>query len=486
MSDNTKSKVISGFIWRYAERCGAQIVGFVVSIILARLLEPSMYGTIALVTVFTGILQVFIDSGLGVSLVQKKNADDLDFSTVFYVNILFCMAVYILLFLAAPFIAEFYKDPQLTPVIRVLGITLLISGVQGLQQSDVTKKMIFKRFFFSTLGGTITAAVIGIWMAYNGFGVWALVAQRIINNLIDTTILWVTVKWRPKKLFSFKRLKGLYSYGWKMLVSQLISKIYGDIRQLIIGRMYSASDLAFYNKAKSFPVLIISNINASIDSVLLPTMANEQDEHERVKNMMRRAMMTSIYIMSPLMIGLAFVSTPMIRLLLTEKWLPSAPFMAIFCIIYMFYPVQTANLNAIQAMGRSDIFLKLEILKIAIGVIVLVSTMWFGVMAMAYSSLFTSVISQIINSWPNKKLLGYSYIQQLKDIVPSILLAAFMGVCVYFIQFIGLPDIITLAIQVSLGAAIYIAGSRLLKLEAFYYVWDTLKLMLERIMQKKA
>lgn len=485
MSNNTKSKVISGFIWRYAERCGAQIVGFVVSIILARLLEPSVYGTIALVTVFIGILQVFMDSGLGVSLVQKKNVDDLDFSTVFYVNVVFCVAVYILLFLAAPFIAEFYKDPQLTPVIRVLGITMLISGVKGIQQSYVAKKMIFKRFFFATLGGTITAAVIGIWMAYNGFGVWALVAQTLINNSIDTTVLWVTVKWRPKKLFSFKRLKGLYSYGWKMLVSQLISKIYGDIRQLIIGKLYSASDLAFYNKAKSFPLLIINNINASIDSVLLPAMANEQDERDRVKNMMRRTMMTSIYIMAPLMMGLAFVSTPMIRLLLTEKWLPSAPFLAIFCIIYMFYPVQTANLNAIKALGRSDIFLKLEILKIAIGTIVLVSVMWFGVMAMAYSLLFTTVTSQIINSWPNKKLLGYSYIQQLKDIVPSILLAAFMGVCVYFIQFIGLPDIITLAIQVPLGAAIYIAGSKLLKLEAFYYVWDTLKSMLEKITKKK-
>lgn len=485
MSNNTKSKVISGFIWRYAERCGAQIVGFVVSIILARLLEPSVYGTIALVTVFIGILQVFMDSGLGESLVQKKNADDLDFSTVFYVNVLFCMAVYILLFLAAPFIAEFYRDPQLTPVIRVLGITMLISGVKGIQQSYVAKKMIFKRFFFATLGGTITAAVIGIWMAYNGFGVWALVAQTLINNFIDTTVLWVTVKWRPKKLFSFKRLKGLYSYGWKMLVSQLISKIYSDIRQLIIGKLYSASDLAFYNKAKSFPLLIINNINASIDSVLLPAMANEQDEREHVKNMMRRTMMTSIYIMAPLMMGLAFVSTPLIRLLLTEKWLPSAPFLAIFCIIYMFYPVQTANLNAIKALGRSDIFLKLEILKIAIGTIVLVSVMWFGVMAMAYSLLFTTVTSQIINSWPNKKLLGYSYIQQLKDIVPSILLAAFMGVCVYFIQFIGLPDIITLAIQVPLGAAIYIAGSKLLKLEAFYYVWDTLKSMLEKITKKK-
>ncbi len=479
-----KSNVVSGFIWRFAERSGAQLVGFVVSVILARLLEPEMYGTIALITVFTSILQSFVDSGLGVSLIQKKDADDLDFSTVFYTNIVFCSALYILMFICAPFIASFYQDATLTPLIRVLSITILISGVKGVQQSYVSKHMIFKKFFFATLGGTLTAAAIGIWMAYNGFGVWALVAQQLINLSIDTIILWITVKWRPKRMFSFARLKRLYSFGWKMLISGLLDKIYNDVRQLIIGKMYSPADLAFYNKAKQFPTLIINNVNTSIDSVLLPVMSSVQDSREHVKSMVRRSIMTSIYIMAPIMLGLAFMATPVIRLILTEKWLPCAPFMVIFCITYMFWPIHTANLNAIKALGRSDLFLILEVIKKAVGVVSILVTMWFGVMAMAYSLLFTSVASQIINSWPNKKLLDYSYIDQLKDIMPSILLASLMGGCIYFIQFIGLPDIVTILIQVLIGAVIYIAGSKLLKLEAFEYVWGMVKPMIGKLKRR--
>lgn len=483
--DNTKNKVISGFIWRFAERVGAQLVGFIVSVILARILEPSMYGTIALITVFTTILQVFVDSGLGTALIQKKDADDLDFSTVFYTNIVFCLILYLLMFFCAPFIAMFYKDMTLVPLIRVLSLTILISGVKGIQQSYVSRKMIFKRFFFATLGGTLIAAALGIWMAYNGFGVWALVTQQLVNMSIDTILLWITVKWRPKKMFSFERLKGLYSFGWKILVSSLLETVYNDIRQLIIGRMYSKSDLAFYNKAKQIPTLFIININTSINSVLLPAMSSVQDDKEHIKSMTRRSIMTSTYIIAPMMMGLAFLSKPLIRFMLTEKWLPSAPFMVIFCITYMFWPIHTSNLNAIKALGRSDIFLKLEILKKIIGIIVLISTMWFGVMVMAYSLLFTSVTSQIINSWPNKKLMNYSYIEQIKDILPSIILATFMGFCVSLITLLNLPDLITLMIQVPLGVIIYISLSRLLKFEAFFYVWNTAKPLFNKIKKKK-
>lgn len=484
MADYTKKKVITGFIWRFAERVGAQLVAFVVSIVLARILEPSMYGTIALITVFTSILQVFVDSGLSTALIQKKDADDLDFSTVFYTNITFCTILYILMFFCAPLIAAFYKDENLVPLIRVLSITILISGVKGVQQAYVSRKMIFKRFFFATLGGTLTAAAIGIWMAYNGYGVWALVAQQIINLTIDTIILWITVKWRPKKMFSFKRLKRLYSFGWKMLVSALIDRIYNDIRQLIIGRMYSPADLAYYNRAKTLPEVVIKNINTSIDSVLLPAMANAQDEKHRMKAMTRRAIKTSTYLMAPVMMGLAFTAAPVVTLILTEKWLPCVPFMIVFCINFMFRPIHTANLNAIKALGRSDIFLKLEIIKKIMGVLVLLISMWHGVMAMAYSLLFTNVMSQIINSWPNKKLMDYSYLEQMKDILPGIALAAFMGACIHSIQWIGLPSIATLAIQVPLGAVIYIACSKLLKLEAFDYVWDMVKPVLARIKRK--
>ena len=481
MSNQIDNKTtVKNFIWRFAERCGAQGVSFIVSIVLARLLEPSVYGTIALVTVFTTILQVFVDSGLGTALIQKKDADDLDFSSVFYFNFTVCLILYLGMFISAPYIAKFYGDETLVPVIRVISLTLVISGVKNIQQAYVSRNMLFKRFFFSTIGGTIASAFVGIFMAYIGMGVWALVAQQLSNATIDTIILWVTVKWKPKRMFSWKRLKELLSYGWKLLVSALLETVYNNLRNLVIGKLYSSADLAYYNQGDKFPKLIVTNINTSIDSVLLPTMASSQDDSARVKNMTRRAIKTSTYIMAPLMIGLAFCSNTIVELVLTEKWLPCVPFLQIFCITYMFQPVHTANLNAIKAMGKGDIFLKLEIIKKIVGMSLLLSTMWFGVMAMAYSLLVSCVLSQIINSWPNKRLLGYGYLEQLRDFMPGVILAVVMGICVYFIGYINLPNIIVLIIQVIVGATIYIVMSIVFKLESFLYLWNMVKTYLKK------
>lgn len=470
-----KQIVASNLIWRFLERCGAQGVALIVQIILARLLAPEVYGTIALVTVFTSIMQVFVDSGMATALIQKKDADNLDFSTVFYFNVFTCVVLYIIMFASAPLIASFYNDASLVPVIRVLSLTLVISGVKNVQQAYVSRTMQFKRFFFATLGGTLGAVVLGIVMAYCGFGIWALVSQQIFNSTVDTLILWITVKWRPELRFSFQRLRGLFGYGWKLLVSSLINQVDTEIRQLIIGKMYTSTDLAQYNRGQQFPNLIVTNVNTSIDSVLLPTMSQAQDNPKQVKAMTRRAIKTSTYVIAPLMMGLAFVGTPLVRLVLTEKWLPCVPYMAIFCITFMFYPIHTANLNAIKAMGRSDLFLKLEITKKIVGIVVLVSTMWFGVMTMAYSLLFTSVISQIINTWPNKKLLNYGYLEQLKDILPGICLAVIMGCLIYPIQWLNFPDFITLCIQVPLGGAIYVIGSKIFRLESFEYLLGIVK-----------
>lgn len=478
--EDTKQKVFSNLIWRFAERIGAQLVGFIVSIVLARILSPSDYGTIALVTVFTTILQVFVDSGLGNALIQKKDADNVDFSTVFYTNIIFCVIIYLIVFFCAPLIAKFYNNEQLIAITRVLGITILISGVKNVQQAYVSRKLIFKKFFLATLAGTIGAGILGIILAKDGYGVWALVAQQLFNLTVDTVILWITVKWRPQKVFSFKRLKELFSYGWKLLVSAILDTTYNNVRQLLIGKLYSSSDLAFYNKGKQLPELVINNINTSIDSVLLPTMSKEQEHKEKVKAMTRRAIKTSVFIISPLMMGLAFTSNNVIKILLTDKWLPTLPYLCIFCITFMFYPIHTANLNAIKAMGRSDLFLKLEIIKKIMGIILLLITMNISVIAMAVSLLISGLISQIINSWPNKKLLNYSYFEQLKDIIPNILLSVFMGICVYFINFLQLSTIITLLIQIVFGAVIYIIGAKIIKIDSFVYIIDILKKLKNR------
>ena len=468
-------KVLSNFFWRFFERCGAQGVTFIVSIVLARLLDPDVYGTVALVTVFTTIMQVFVDSGMGNALIQKKEADDLDFSSVFFFNMAVCSLLYLIMFIAAPFIAAFYKMPELTSVVRVLSLILIISGVKNVQQAYVSRNMQFKKFFFSTIGGTIGAAVVGIVMAYLGFGVWALVAQMLFNAAVDTIILWITVKWRPKMMFSFERLKALFSFGWKLLVSSLLDTVYNDLRQLIIGKLYSSNDLAFYNQGKKFPHLIVTNINTSIDSVLLPTMSKAQDDKNAVRSMTRRAIKTSTYIMMPVMIGLAVCAEPLVSLILTDKWLPCVLFLRVFCITYAFYPIHTANLNAIKAMGRSDLFLKLEILKKIIGLTAILITMWISVEAMAYSLLVTTLLNQIINSWPNKKLLGYSYLEQIKDMLPQIGLSLIMGAAIYLVQLAGFSNIYTLCIQIPLGIIIYIALSKLLHIESFEYITSMLK-----------
>lgn len=470
-----RKSVLSNFLWRFAERCGAQLVTFIVSIVLARLLTPDDYGTIALVTVFTTIMQVFVDSGLGTALIQKKNADDLDFSSVFYFNFAVCIVLYLVMFFSAPLIASFYSLPELTPVVRVISLTIIISGVKGVQQSFVSRNMLFKRFFYATLGGTVFSAFLGIAMAYLGFGVWAIVAQQLSNTAIDTLILWITVKWRPKWIFSWERLKGLLGFGWKMLCSALLDTIYNNIRSLFIGKVYSSADLAYYNEGQKFPNLIVTNINSSINSVLLPAMAREQDDKDRVKNMTRRSIMVSCYIMAPLMIGLACCASNIVVVVLTEKWLPCVFFLKIFCITYMFYPIHTANLNAIKAMGRSDLFLKLEIWKKVIGLILLLATLFISVKAMAYSLLISTLTSMIINSWPNKKLLDYSFLEQMKDILPSIMLATGMGVVVYFIGLFNLPTLPLLLCQVVCGGLIYVAGSAIFKLEPFLYLIGIIK-----------
>lgn len=481
---NTGLSILTNFMWRFAERCGAQGVQFVVSIVLARLLMPEAYGTVALIGVFTSIMGVFVNCGLNGALIQKKDTDDLDYSTVFFFGIGMSVILYLFLWGAAPWIAAFYEKPELVSMVRVIGIGFAVSALRNGQTAYISKNMLFKKYFYATLGGTILSALVGIGLAYCGFGAWALVGQTLSNSIIDTIILWATVNWRPKFMFSWERMKRLWSFSWKMLASGLLDTVYNNLRSLIIGKLYSSSDLAYYNKSQNLPSLVITNVNSSIDSVLLPVMSSAQDDVGRVKAMTRRAIKTSTYVMAPLLMGLAFVGKPLIRLLLTEKWLPCVPYMTIFCITYMFYPVHTANLNAIKAMGRSDLFLKLEIVKKVMGLTVLALTMWHGVMAMAYSLLFTSLAGQIINAWPNKKLLNYGYLEQLKDILPGILLAVVMGFCIYPIQWLGLPDIVTLLIQVPLGAVIYIGLSALLKLESFTYLWGMVKPILGRFIKK--
>lgn len=470
MNNSTKSKILSSLIWKLLERGGTQGIQFIIQIFLARLLSPDDYGVIALITVFIAFANVFVQSGFNTALIQKQNADEKDFSSVFYISLLVAGILYILLFLSAPLIASFYEVKELINIIRVLSITLFLGTFNSIQNAIISRKMDFKKLFYSSLGAVIISGIIGVIFAYQGFGVWALVFQQLINQISICIILFFTVKWYPKLLFSLKRLRLLFSFGGKLLCSALLDTGYREMTNLIVGKVYSPATLGYYNRGYQFPSLIVNNFNGSIQSVLFPALASVQDNKIRVKELTRRAIVTSSYIIFPLMIGLGAVAEPMIKLLLTEKWLPCVPFLRIFCLSFALWPIHTSNLQAINAMGRSDIFLKLEMIKKILGIFIICFTVRYSPLIMAFGILISGILGSFINASPNKKLLNYSYLEQIKDILPSFLLSIAMGIFIYPIIFLRFSNIITIFLQVILGAIVYIVLSYLLKIECFMYL----------------
>ncbi|MBO5935011.1 MAG: lipopolysaccharide biosynthesis protein [Clostridia bacterium] len=485
--DNTKGKVLSGLIWKFGERITAQVVTFAVSVVLARLLPTEAYGLITLVTIFITFANCIVTNGFGSSLIQKKDSDNLDFSSVLYFQLGASLILYLILFVSSPLIASFFGDGYelLSPVLRVLGLRIPLTAINNVQQAFVSKKMIFKKFFFSTIIGTACSAVVGIYMAYKGFGVWALVGQYLTNTVMDTVILGLTIHWKPELKFSWKRLKELFSYGWKILVAGLIGETYNELRSIIIGKLYTSNDLAFFDKGKQIPNLIVTNINTSISNVLFPAISNAQNNPIDVKNITRRAIKTSAYIMCPMMFGLAVVAEPLITLLLTEKWLPCVPYLQIYCIAFCFEPIQTANLQAIKAVGRSDIFLKLEIIKKGSSILILFAVMWHSVDAIAYSLLLTTLIASIANTAPNNKLISYSFKELISDMAPGLLISSIMAVIVYIEGvFINLSALPLLIIQVTTGGVVYLLISAIFKVETFTYLIKTTMELLKKFIKK--
>lgn len=476
---NNKLDAFSSLLWKFTERGGSQGMQFIVQIVLARLLLPEDYGLIALVTIFIAIANVFVQSGFNVALIQKKDVDEVDFSSVFYLSLFVAGLLYVIIFFTAPFISEFYDQPQLIKLFRVLSITVFFGAFNSIQNAVVARKMQFKKLFFSSLGAIFVSGIAGVVAAYQGFGVWSLVIQQLVNQFMITTILWFTVKWRPQLIFSFERVKGLFSYGGKLLVAALIDKLYMNLRSLIIGKMYNADMLAYFNRGSQFPQLLVTNINGSIKTVMLPVFVAKQYDRKRLKEVMRRTIVTSSFILFPMMVGLAVVAEPLISLILTDKWLPCVPFLQIFCISYAFWPIHTANLQAINAIGRSDIFLKLEIIKKIIAFSILGVSLFYGVYAIALGSVLSGGIATVVNSYPNKKLLNYSYKEQCKDIMPSLLLSLGMGIVVHCINFISLDTWMMLIIQIVLGLILYIGMSKIFKLECYRYLLTTCKELLK-------
>ncbi|MCI8726254.1 MAG: lipopolysaccharide biosynthesis protein [Hungatella sp.] len=472
-----REKIASGLLWTYAERFLAQAISLIVTVILARLIKPEEYGVISIALIFIALADTFAINGMGNALIQKRNADYIDFSSVFYFNLIFSVGLYVIIFFCADPLAAFYEIEKVAVVMKVLAIKIPIAAINSVQQAYVSKRMEFRKFFFATIGGTAVSAVIGITMAYYKFGVWALVAQYLTNSVIDTIVLWFTVRWRPQKVWSWERVKGLLSYGWKILATSLLISIYGNIQDLIIGKKFSPSDLAYSNKGRQFPSLIASNINTSISKVLFPAVSEVQCNILRVKSMTRSAIKVGNYILSPLLMGFMAITDTFIEIILTDKWLPAAPYMRIMCLVFLLQPMQTASIQAMKALGKSGVYLKLEIAKKIGGTFILLYSV-FGcnsVIAIIIGSLLAELLSTIMNFPVNKKMINYSYREQVYDFVPVFAVSGVMSVLVYLTGKIISNLILKLLCQITFGGIIYLLFSIWSKNAEFMYIKDIFK-----------
>ena len=479
MGDNRQgaSKVFSGLMWVYLENIAAQLVNFVVSAILARLLEPSYYGTIALVNVFVNIANVFVTSSFSYALIQKKDADELDYSSMFWFTTGMSIVFFIILLLCSPAIGAFYNNPELSIILRVLALRIPLSAYNSIQIAYVSSNMVFKKSFLSNSGGAFLSGVFGVVLAYLGFGIWALVAQSLLNVLFNTLILMIVVKWKPQFVFSIIRLKPLIRYGWKLLATGLMFTGYTEIRSLIIGKRYSAEDLGYYDRGNSFPRLVASNIDSTINRVLFPTLSQQQGDRIRLLEMTRRAAKTSAYLMTPLLFGLAIVAEPLVQLLLGTKWMPCVPFIQIMSVMWWLQPTQTCSAQAIKAIGKSEVYLRIEIVSKICGLLLLAGAVFIvnSVKAIAISMLIGQILAVLIYGIHVSKYIGYKLNEQIMDIgIPGVL-GIIMCFPLYFMPRIIDNSILCIIAQVVIGGIIYIGLSKILKIEEFSYLAVLLK-----------
>ncbi len=466
----TTKTVITSMIWNLMERFSTQFVSFIISVVLARLLTPNEYGIIAIILIFVSIASVIIDGGLNTALIQKKDADQTDFSTIFWFCLLLSVGLYLVLFFSAPLIARFYNNDILVPVLRVLSLVILPDSINSIQRAYVSRHMLFKKLFWINAVAVVLSGSLGIWMAYKGYGVWALVGQSLSSPILCCILMWFAVNWRPKFVFSVIKFKGLFDYGWKIFLTNLIVAIYQDIRGLLIGKIYQPATLAFFDRGKSLPGLLMQNITSSINTVLLPAFADEQDDRGRVKQMIRRSVQVSYLFVMPLLIGFIVTAQNIILVLLTEKWLPAVPFVQIFCIAFILMPIQNVNLTAIKSLGYSGITLKLEVVKKAIEAIILVVSFMINVHAVAWGIVLYNLICVFINLSPSKKLVDYGWNEQIMDVFPTFIASLIMGCIVFLCSYIPLNPLWVLFVQFSAGVVVYYLACRMFHLEALNYV----------------
>ncbi|CCY49864.1 MULTISPECIES: lipopolysaccharide biosynthesis protein [Bacteroides] len=484
MSESLKKNVLTGVIWQYVQKLGTQAVQFIVSIILARLLCPEDFGTIALLGVFISLSNLLIDSGFGNALIQRKNIDDIDCSSVFYLNIGVSLIIYLIVFLCAPFVASFYKIPQLTILLRVLSLQIIFMAFGCVQQSMLVREMKFNLNFYINITGAICSSITGVCMAYTGFGVWSIVSSQLVGRFCSLIGLWLLVGWRPKVQFSFIRIRELFSYGSKILVGSIIIVLYNNLYNIVIGKRYTAADLGYYNRGQLLPNTIIDAAANSVNGVLFPALSSLQNDKERHKMVIRRSERMISFVVFFLAAMMFALAPNVISLLLGEKWLPAVPFMRIVCITLSISPISVLNQSIQTTLGHSDLFLKTTMWSNIVAIVLIFTGSLVNLYVMVTAGSFAAISTLIITGSYNNRLIGYSAREHISDIAPAIILSSVTAVVVYLVTLSGINNVLTIIIGGMIGMCTYSILAYILKFEAMLFIVENAKAIYKNKLMK--
>lgn len=469
--------VIKSLIYKYVERFAAKALGFIISILLARLLAPEAFGQVAIITVFVNLSLCIIEGGLATALVQNETADDTDYSTVFFICMAMSLLLTLLMFAAAPVIAGFYKSPEILWPLRVYAFSVFFSSYGAVLTAKIQREMRFRQMMICSLTATVLAGILAVVLGFLGAGIWTLVVYYFAYIVFSCLAMALAVRWVPKLRFSVGRAKELYSFGWKMLVSSLMKSLYLDLRPLIIGKHFSTADLGYYDRGSQVPFVITNALDSSMSSVMLPVMSRAQSDREALKGILRRSITMNAMLVFPAMAGLAVIAEPFVRVMLTDKWLPSVPYMQILCIAHASIALTTPNGLSISAMGRSDVYMKMEFLRRSIMLIQLILTVviFDSVVAMAYSYAISVWLDAVISAIPNRHFLGYGFLQQARDLWKIIAASALMALAAWAVGLLPMHPALEMLVQIVTGAMVYIIICLALKVETFHYALNLIR-----------
>lgn len=481
-SSELKISAIRSLFWKLFEQGGSAVITLLVQIVLARLLAPSEFGMLAIMLVFVNIGNVIVQSGLNTAIIQAPDASERDYSTVFWMSFVASIFLYGVLFLASPAIADFYRMPQAVLPLRTLMLVLIVNSYNAIQEAIVARELQFQKTFRATVAAGLASGAVGVGAALAGGGIWALVAQQLTQQGCKCLVLAFQVPWKPRLVFDSERASRLFRFGWKLLASGILEQIYQGLSDLLIGRVFTTSDLGYVSQGKKYPYAVGMLLDGAIQPVMLSVVSKVQGSREEAKRLARRALKTSTYLVAPCMLLFAVVAKPVVRVVLGEAWLPCVPFLQMYCVVYALLPVHTTNLQVLNGMGRSDLFLRIEIVKKITGVAILSFTVFVlrDLYAIVFGYIVTGIIATFINAFPNRRVIGYAYGEQVRDICPAFVIGAVSAGASLLVTFANLPDVPLIFIQSCVMALVYLGISRLLRIEEFEYLRGTLRELLSR------